>query len=344
MDPYRRYFPTREVPRDPITKFTALSGWNRLWTLRCYGLGQVFSQPLYSYSFHSNLEIFEPNMGSKVDRYGISPTYKSYISSIAVLEAANLEQLPRIPPTNLLLSLLRQINRIIPRTSILKRLERIINTEKNPRSPNLFDAILQRGSRKVATGSDPDVLRKVLSDRLLTRLLQAERFLDVLEPVVDPPEVEGNVLAQVADDDLELGEAVEEAVGHHSEEVQTDALGETEGRTDQPFAVCPQLIVYASGRVPWVQVEGDIEFLDSGPEDVPVCAVVEDHVFAFGAGSLSVVDERAQEPKLGDASSAASLGSCMDRVLNDSVLARVSAIIQWQYRRTQTLQSDQGNP
>jgi hypothetical protein len=237
-------------------------------------------------------------MDSRLNGYG-----KSYISSIAVLEAANLEQLPRIPPPNLLLGLLRQIDRIVPRTSILKRLERIVNTEKDPRRPYLLNAVLQRRSREVATSSDPDVLRKVLSDGLLARLLQAERFLDVLEPVVDPPEVEGDVLAQVADDDLELGEAVEEAVGYHSEEVQTDALGETEGRTDQPFAVCPQLVVDASCGVPWVKVEGDVEFLNCGPEDVPVCVIVEDHVFTVGARSLSVVDERTQESELGDASS-----------------------------------------
>jgi hypothetical protein len=229
--------------------------------------------------------------------------YEFYISGIAVLEAADLEQLPRIPPTNLLLSLLRKIDRIIPRASILERLERIIDTEKNSGSSNLLNAVLQCGSRKVATGSNPDILRKVLSDGLLARLLQAEWFLDILEPVVDPPEVEGNVLAQVADDDLELGEAVEEAVGHHSEEVQTDALGEAEGRADQPFPVCPKLVMDAAGGISGVEIEGDVEFLDCGPEDIPVCVVVEDHVFALRAGSLSIVDERTEEAKLGDAAS-----------------------------------------
>ena len=84
----------------------------------------------------------------------------------------------------------------------------------------------------MTTGGNPDVLRKVLSNGLLARLFETQGFLDVLKPVVNSPEVEGNVLAQVADDDLELGEAVEEAVGHHTEEVQTDALGEAEGRAD----------------------------------------------------------------------------------------------------------------
>jgi len=155
----------------------------------------------------------------------------------------------------------------------------------------------------MATGSDPDVLRKVISNSLLARLLQAEGFLDVLEPVIDPPEVEGDVLAQVADDNLELGKAVEDAVGHHAEQVQADALGEAEGRSDQPFAVRPEFVVDGAGGVSWVEVEGDVEFLDCGPEDVPVCTVVEDHVVAVGAGSLRVVDERTEESELGHAAS-----------------------------------------
>lgn len=155
----------------------------------------------------------------------------------------------------------------------------------------------------MTTGGNPDVLRKVLSNGLLARLFETQGFLDVLKPVVNSPEVEGNVLAQVADDDLELGEAVEEAVGHHTEEVQTDALGEAEGRADQPFPVCPKLVMDAAGGISGVEIEGDVEFLDCGPEDIPVCVVVEDHVFALRAGSLSIVDERTEEAKLGDAAS-----------------------------------------
>jgi hypothetical protein len=61
--------------------------------------------------------------------------------------------------------------------------------------------------------------------------------------------------------------------------------------------------VDASGGVSWVEVERYVKFLDCGPEDVPVCTVVEDHVFAVRSGSLSVVDERAQESELGHTSS-----------------------------------------
>jgi hypothetical protein len=283
LDPHRPHLPLERLRETQCLLIcTALSGAvesNWLGSLRYY---------LSDNSFYS---------------LRLSAGRQSLHLSIAVLEATDLEQLPRIPPTDLLLSLFRKIDRVIPRTSILKRLERIIDTEEDSGSSDLLNAVLQRGSREMATGGDPDVLGKVLSDGLLARLLEAQRFLDILKPVVDPPEIEGNVLAQVTDNDLELGEAVEEAVGHHSEEVQTDALGEAEGRADQPFSVCPQLVVDAAGGVSGVKVEGYVEFLDCGPEDVPICVVVEDHFFAIGTGSLSVIDERTQESKLGDAAS-----------------------------------------
>lgn len=50
--------------------------------------------------------------------------------------------------------------------------------------------------------------------------------------MVNSPHVKRNLLAQVARHDLELGVAVEDTVGHHTEEVKTDALSEARGRSD----------------------------------------------------------------------------------------------------------------
>lgn len=44
--------------------------------------------------------------------------------------------------------------------------------------------------------------------------------LYVVQPMIDAPEIEGDVFSQVADGDFELRKAIEDAVGDHTEEMQ----------------------------------------------------------------------------------------------------------------------------
>ena len=55
-----------------------------------------------------------------------------------------------------------------------------------------------------------------------------------------------------------------------------------------------------SGRVSGVEVEGNVELLNSRPEDIPFRAIIEDHVVAIRTSSLSVVDKSALEAVLLD--------------------------------------------
>lgn len=74
---------------------------------------------------------------------------------------------------------------------------------------------------------------EVIVDGLLAHdatLLFGERLLGVLEPAIYSPEVERGVLPEVADDDLEGGEPIEDAVGHEAKEVQANAVGERQRR------------------------------------------------------------------------------------------------------------------
>jgi hypothetical protein len=67
----------------------------------------------------------------------------------------------------------------------------------------------------VSAGSDLDVRLEIVIDSLLshdTTLLVSNGPHDIFEPVVDIPEVEGNVLALVTDDNLQLREAVVHSV------------------------------------------------------------------------------------------------------------------------------------
>lgn len=223
---------------------------------------------------------------------------------IVVLVLFQLEQLLRILPPNLSPVGNAQLRVVEPSAGRLELLERIVHREQDPVRADLVHAEVQRGRREVPARGDPDVLVEVLPDRLLAA--QPQRLLDVLEPVVDAPQVEGDVLAQVAQDDLQRRVAVEDAVGHHAQDVQADALGERERRADEPLPVLPELLEDGARRVPGVQVEGDVELRAGPPEDVPLGLVVEDHVVPVRAGALRVVHQGALEAVLRHA--AAELG------------------------------------
>lgn len=131
----------------------------------------------------------------------------------------------------------------------------------------------------MTTRSDPDVLVEVFPDRLLA--VQTKRLLDILEPVVDAPEIKGNVLAQVAQDDLQLGVTVEYAIGDHAQDMKGDTLREGERWADEPLAVFPELLKNGACGIARVQVEGHVQFCASLPEDIPFGLVVKDQVVAI---------------------------------------------------------------
>ena len=175
----------------------------------------------------------------------------------------------------------------------MERLEGIIHREQDAIRPHLAHAEIERRGREMPRGGNPNVLGKVLTDGLFA--IQTQGFLDVLKPVIDAPQVKGDVFAEMADDHFEVGVAVEDAVGDHAENMEGDALGEAEGWADEPGALGPEFLVDGAGRVTGVEVEWDVEFGAGFPEDVPFFAVVEDHIVAVGAASLGVVDEGAFE-------------------------------------------------
>jgi len=162
---------------------------------------------------------------------------------ITVVVLAQTEQLLRILLANILVRLLTTqclldvlSVAVPPATAILNGLIRIIDTEQQSLRAKIFSDILQSLSAEVSTGGEVDVVLEVIVNGLLTHnisCLGCKGLLNIFEPVVDAPEVEGDVLTQVTNDDLELGEAVEDAVGDHTEEMQRYAVGEAEGRSNE---------------------------------------------------------------------------------------------------------------
>lgn len=81
----------------------------------------------------------------------------------------------------------------------------------------------------MTTCREVDVVLEVIKQILLAESVMgtsSQRTLDVFEPVVDAPETKWYVLTKVTDDDLELREAVEYAVGDDSQKVQRHAVRE----------------------------------------------------------------------------------------------------------------------
>lgn len=149
-------------------------------------------------------------------------------------------------------------------------------------------------------GGDPDVLGEIVADGLLAGLGQAEMLLPVLEPVVNAPHVEGDVLAEMADDNLQVGMAIKDAIGDHSQDMEAHALGKAEGRANQPLPVGPELIIDGAGGVAGVEIQWDVQVGAGLPEHIPLGLVIEDVVIPVWASTLGVVDQGAFEAILLD--------------------------------------------
>ena len=219
----------------------------------------------------------------------------------AILISPQLEEFLRILPSNLQPIRIRNLHIIEPVTRILKRLKGIVDTEQNPIRSNLRHTKIQRRGAEMPRRRDPNVLRKVLPNRLLARLPQPQQLLPVFKPVIDPPHVEGDVFAEMSDDDLQFGVTIKDAVRDHAERVQGHAMRKRERGSDKPFSIGPELVVDGAGGVARMEVQRYVQLGAGLPEDIPFLIVVEDHIVAVGAGALCVVDESAEESVLGDA-------------------------------------------
>lgn len=232
--------------------------------------------------------------------------------SLGVVELAQLQQRLRVVPANLLV-VLHATNSSLdllglavpPGRAVLDGLVGVVDAEEDAVGADLVDDVLERVAGEVARGGDPDVLLKVVVDGLLAvpvvTLLLSDGPLDVLEPVVDAPEVKGDVLAQVAHDDLGLGMAVEDAVDDEAHQVQADGVGEGQGRADEGLALGVELVEDDVGGGGGVDVQRDVELLQDVPEGVVLRLVVEEVLLAVGARVLEVAEEGAVEPELLDA-------------------------------------------
>merc|ERR1712093_6360 len=207
-----------------------------------------------------------------------------------------------LPPNRLLLAIF-QFQSIKPGTSILITFERIVGREHDSIcAAEFFDAVLQGRRRKVPRGCDPDVVTKVLPDGPLTRLLQSQRLLDILKPMVDPPQVKRNMLSQMSDHHLEFGVSVKDPIDNHAQQMQAHTLCKAERRTDQPFAISPQSIIHHTRGLFGMKVEGDVEFDTSLPEHIPLRLIIKYQGLPV-RGYLDVIDQCALEAVLFNAAS-----------------------------------------
>jgi len=169
----------------------------------------------------------------------------------------------------------------------------------------------------VTTGGDPDVVIEVVVEGALANdiaSLGGEWLLNILEPVVGTPEVEGDMLAKMADNDLQLREAVEDTVGDDTEKVKRYGIGEGERGTNEVLALCVLLCELLTLWSGWVDVDGYIQLLDDLPEGIVHWLVIVEVSLTVSAGMLHVIQERAVEAKLCD--TAAELFAGLYRVVH----------------------------
>lgn len=153
----------------------------------------------------------------------------------------------------------------------------------------------------MSAGSDLDVLLEVVIDGLLghdTTLHVSNGPLDIFEPVVDTPEVDGNVLALMTDNDLQLREAVQHSVRDQAQRVQAGIVGKGQRESSQVLALGAQPVqdkIRRSGRV---DVRGEIKLGEDLPELVIGELVVVEVGLTVGTGVLEVAKESTMASEL----------------------------------------------
>ena len=78
----------------------------------------------------------------------------------------------------------------------------------------------------------------ILVDRLLKSL-----GLAIFKPVVNAPQIDGQLLFTMADDELEVWMPIEHSVDDQTERVRANAVGEAHHRTDKELAAFPEFLV-----------------------------------------------------------------------------------------------------
>ena len=137
--------------------------------------------------------------------------------SIRVLELPKLEQFRSIVSAYALLYIIVQISFIIPAACIFKALKRIVDRKEYPSISDLFHTVLQRWRREMPASCNPDIVSEVVIDR--TFAIETKWLLDIFEPVIDPPKIERNMLAQVTNDDLQLWMPIEDTIRDHAKQM-----------------------------------------------------------------------------------------------------------------------------
>ncbi|RDW61213.1 uncharacterized protein DSM5745_10711 [Aspergillus mulundensis] len=206
-----------------------------------------------------------------------------------------------VPPQSLRQGLLIAIKPARPHRN---RLIRRINTKHDPLRAQITRNIPNRSRREVPTRRHPDILLKVIINVPLTHdipVLPRKRTLHILQPVIDPPKVKRDMLAQMANNHLQPREPIKHPVRDQAQQMQRHVVRKAQRRPDQVLPLCVHLRLVPAARGRRVQVHGDIELHALRPEGIVPRLVVEEVCFAGGASVLVVVQQGAVEAETRDA-------------------------------------------
>lgn len=224
--------------------------------------------------------------------------------------SAQLEELFRILTAHIIVSFLATQSfldflriPVPPSTAILNRLVGVVDREEDSLGAYVAGQIFEGRGAEVATRGEVDVVLEVVVDIFLAKdisCLLRKRAFDILKPVVDAPEIVGDVLAEMTDDDLELREAVKDTVGHDAEKMQRYCVRKAKRWADEVLAILVECLVTVSNRRSWVDVDRNVKLLSDCPESVVSGIVVEKVRLTILTGVLNVVDQSAVEAQFGD--------------------------------------------
>ena len=139
------------------------------------------------------------------------------------------------------------------------------------------------------------MLDEILAERPLAAIAAGRKA----HPRIKPPQGEGDVLAEMADRDPQVGIVVEQAGAAQAQRVDRGFDRETPGRGHQPAMAL--VVARRGGNLhPGMEIEGHVEFRDGGPEAAVFGDVVVDRAVRLVLLG-EAVDHRALEAEVAHA-------------------------------------------
>ena len=186
-----------------------------------------------------------------------------------------MEELLSIGPSHFQLVIIAEWKIVKPLRGLGHGLIGIIRGEHDAVGAGLHHGTQQSGGTAVAAGGDVEIIFQIMCEGALGLAVP----LVTVHAIADSPDLEGQQLTHMADDNLQLGKLIKETAGHQAQTVRACFHMKAPRRTEHPVMACILLFQNAWNRHSGVQINGNPQLFHFCPEwQIPGIIQINRHI------------------------------------------------------------------